>query len=107
MNASDLIFMATAGNTLSRPEVKRQVKLLKSKGVRMVVLNVDKTSVRKLQNNIQDIATSPRDVLPLDFKRLSTTTQHILDVQCMVEEDQGKRKGKISGGNDSTVLCRA
>lgn len=91
MGASDLIFMATTGSTVNRAHVKREIKLLKDKGVRIVVLDVDfKNPSRKYQNTIHDIASGPREIFQFDFKQMNTISQSILDVKCAVKEEKGK-----------------
>ena len=88
--------MATIGNTINRPEVKRQVALLERKGVRIAILNVaHKNPVPRFQNVIHDIASGPREVFPLDFKRVSVITQDILHIECSADEATGKKKVKI------------
>ena len=92
-DARDLIFIATRGNVFRRQRVQHQVKLLKQKGVAVAVLDVGyKEPVQDYQNVLQDLASSPREVHPLDFKRISMTAQSLVFVKCEAKEKKGKLK---------------
>ena len=68
-----------------------QIKILEKKGVSVAVLDVGyKKPKREYQNILHDMASGPRDVFPLDFKRTSITAQSIIDVECKMEETKGK-----------------
>ena len=73
-----------------RYAIQRQVKLLRDKGVRIAVLDVAYKN-RKVDyfNAIRDIASSAREIYPMDFRRASTIPQALLDVQCRVVEKAG------------------
>ncbi len=64
--------------------------MLKEKGVRIAVLDVGfKDPVVDYLNALHDLASGARDVYPMDFKRVSTVSQSLMDVQCKEEATTG------------------
>jgi hypothetical protein len=64
--------------------------MLRAKGVRIAVLDVGfKNPAIDYLNAIHDMVSGAKDVYPMDFRKASTISQALLDVQCKVEGKKG------------------